>query len=284
MITYQNGNISVSISPNGTKIREYEGIPTPISPETIDIKITDQCDMGCAWCHERSTTQGKHANLDMLLHILSDLPAGIELAIGGGNPLSHPDLVEFLMRVKKNDWIANLTINQAHIETKLLSSLIKEELIKGVGISITNANNIPIGISPHMVYHIIAGVHNVEIMDKLTAREGSKILILGYKIFGRGSSYYDKNQSVVIEGLNQWYQNIPKYFGKSIISFDNLALEQLNIRRFFDDTAWQTFYMGDDGTFSMYIDAVKQEYAKTSRSTERVSFQNMSLLRYFKAC
>jgi hypothetical protein len=33
----------------------------------------------------------------------------------------------------------------------------------------------------------------------------------------------------------------------------------------------------------MYIDAIKQEYAPTSRSKERVGFDDMSLLEYFKS-
>jgi hypothetical protein len=40
--------------------------------------------------------------------------------------------------------------------------------------------------------------------------------------------------------------------------------------------------MGDDGTFSMYIDAVKQEFAKSSTSNERISFEKNSLIEFFK--
>ena len=39
--------------------------------------------------------------------------------------------------------------------------------------------------------------------------------------------------------------------------------------------------MGDDFCFTMYIDAVKQEYAPTSRSKDRISFNDCSLLEYF---
>jgi hypothetical protein len=75
---------------------------------------------------------------------------------------------------------------------------------------------------------------------------------------------------------------LPKYFGKSIISFDNLAIEQLNVRRLFTNKGWDKFYMGDDFTFTMYIDAVKQHYAPTSRNSYRKSFSEYSLLEYFK--
>ena len=36
-----------------------------------------------------------------------------------------------------------------------------------------------------------------------------------------------------------------------------------------DKKEWEEFYMGDDGNFTMYIDLVNQEFAKSSVSTER---------------
>src|SRR3990167_4803855 len=136
MVSYINGNTKVIILSDGTKIREYEDIPKIIHPESIDVKITDYCDMNCVYCHESSTVKGAHANLNKLFDIISELPAGVELAIGGGNPLSHPDLVEFLQRLKTKGLIANITINQGHLKIyqDLLIYLIKDELVHGVGI------------------------------------------------------------------------------------------------------------------------------------------------------
>lgn len=52
---YINGNTLVTIYNDGTKIREYNKDPQPEFPESIDLKITDYCDMGCPYCHESST-------------------------------------------------------------------------------------------------------------------------------------------------------------------------------------------------------------------------------------
>ena len=65
------------------------------------------------------------------------------------------------------------------------------------------------------------------------------------------------------------------------MSFDNLALKQLNIKQYLTDEEWDRFYCGTDGAFTMYIDAVKQEYAPTSRSSNRKSFDEISLINYF---
>mgnify|MGYP001501450975 CR=1 FL=1 len=47
---YTNGNCKVVIYDNGTKTREFEGTPYVDHPETIDVKITDYCDLGCSFC------------------------------------------------------------------------------------------------------------------------------------------------------------------------------------------------------------------------------------------
>lgn len=281
---YKNGNTFVTIMSDGTKIREYENVPEIIHPESIDVKITDYCDMGCAYCHESSTTKGMHADLNKLCEVISGLPAGIELAIGGGNPLSHPQLIELLNVLKQRGIIANLTVNQGHLKTyqDLLTYLIKDNLIKGLGISITNNNFnhiLPlIKISDNIVYHLIAGVNKVEIIDKLMQLGDCKILVLGYKLFGFGIGYHN---SQVDGELKRWYRKVPQYFEKCTLSFDNLAIEQLKIKRLFTKEGWDSFYMGDDFCFTMYIDAVKQQYAPTSRSENRKSFSEYSLTDYF---
>lgn len=282
---YFNGNTKVSIYEDGTKVREHDGNPKIIHPESIDVKITDYCDLGCLYCHESSTKLGRHADLNKLLDVISELPAGVELAIGGGNPLSHPDLVSFLYKLKERGLIANLTVNQGHLKNyqDLLIFLLKEDLIKGLGISITSNNFKHIkplsDISSNIVYHLIAGINDITIIDKLMELGDCKVLILGYKKFGFGINYH--NEEIDSKIIN-WKKNLHTYIGKAVLSFDNLAIEQLNVKRLFTHEGWKKFYMGDDFCFTMYIDAVKQEYAPTSRSIERESFKEKILLEYFK--
>ena len=130
---YTNGNVFVTILSDGTKIREYDDsvVPSIIHPESIDVKITNYCDRNCKYCHEMSTTKGDHSDLTVLLDILKELPAGVELAIGGGNPLSHPNLIEFLSTLKDRGIISNITINQAHLYKykEILEYLINNKLV-----------------------------------------------------------------------------------------------------------------------------------------------------------
>lgn len=282
---YKNGNTTVTIKSDGTKIREYEGIPIIEHPESIDVKITNYCDLGCKYCHESSTTEGNHADLDELLSVLSDLPPGVELAIGGGNPLSHPGIVDFLGKLKERGIIANITVNQGHLKPyyNLIRELILNDLVKGVGISITSKNfkyvKPILEITDNVVYHVIAGVNEVSILDELISLGKCKVLILGYKHFGFGVNFHSQK---VEDEISRWYRELPKYLRRCTISFDNLAIEQLNVRRLFTNDGWNRFYMGDDFVFTMYIDAVRGEYAPTSRSGSRVSFRGMKLVEYFK--
>ena len=53
------------------------------------------------------------------------------------------------------------------------------------------------------------------------------------------------------------------------ISFDNLAIKQLEPNRLMSDEDYEEFYMGDDGSFTMYVDAVNRQFAQSSVSTNR---------------
>lgn len=282
---YKNGNTNVTIFSDGTKIREYEGEPFVVYPESIDVKITDYCDLGCAWCHESSTKKGVPGDLNSLLEVLHGLPSGVELAIGGGNPLSHPDLTSFLLELKSRGFIANLTVNQGHLKRykEMLLGFIRKELVRGVGISMISDDleNIKplMEATGNIVFHLIVGVNRVTLLNALLSVRDVKILLLGYKKFGFGKDFFGVQ---VAENMQEWKKALPAFLESCSISFDNLALEQLQVRRLLTNEAWESFYMGDDFHFTMYIDAVKQEYAPTSRSNFRKSFHGCYLTDFFK--
>ena len=137
---YKNGNYNVAIFDDGTKIRETEeeGF-IPEFPECMDVKITNYCDMGCRYCHENSTVDGLHGDI-LNPKFIDTLKPYTEIAVGGGDPLSHPNLIPFLHKLKSKDILANLTVNQIHfhMNLELIENLIQNNLIKGLGISLMN--------------------------------------------------------------------------------------------------------------------------------------------------
>ncbi len=115
---YKNGNFNVVHFNDGTKIRETDADEfIPDFAESMDIKICDRCDIGCKFCHEGSTKNGK---LGVILNekFIDTLYPYQEVAIGGGDVTSHPDLIPFLQKLKDKNVIANITVNQIHFERK----------------------------------------------------------------------------------------------------------------------------------------------------------------------
>ena len=265
--TYQNGNYEVNTYSDGTKIRKTEeNTFLPFFPENIDCKITDHCDGNCPFCYENCSQNGKHANLNQAW--IESLHPFTELAING-NDLSHPDLISFLKKLKEKQIITNITINQKHFikNTIKLLKWQNENLIHGIGISLNEVNyDLLSRIKPfqNLIIHTINGIITKENIEKLS-NQNVKLLILGYKTTGKGLSYYQENKNKIDENVYYLKQNIEHLFNKfNVISFDNLAIEQLNIKKKLPKETWDTFYMGDDGSFTFYIDMVNQTFSKNS--------------------
>lgn len=268
---YQNGNYQVTIFDDGTKIRENDfDWFAPEYPESMDIKITNFCDRGCPWCHENSTPDGAHGDI-LNSKFVDILHPYTELAIGGGDPLSHPDLVPFLLKCKTLKLIPSMTVNQEHFvkEFDLIQKLAEQKQIYGIGVSLTGVNDDLIQklqALPNSVLHVIAGVVPVDDLKRLYDHD-LKLLILGYKVFRRGKDYYSDSVAKKRKDLYSLLPELIKHF--QVVSFDNLAVCQLDVKRLMTDKEWKEFYMGNDGQFTMYIDLVKREFAKSSTATER---------------
>lgn len=277
---YWNGNYAVVMYDDGTKMRICPGDEfRPVFPESMDLKITNYCNMGCQMCHENSNIYGEHGDI-LHLPFIDTLSPYMEIAIGGGNPLSHPDLVPFLHKLKDHRAIPNMTINQNHFlrENDFVRYLYDHKMIYGLGVSMTEKPTDPfiyyISQYPNAVVHVIAGVVNIDDLKRLKDK-GLNLLILGYKRFRRGSAYYDSYSEKVNKKISDLYDRLEEILGWfDVVSFDNLAIEQLNVKRLMSDDEWERFYMGDDGTFTMYVDAVNQEFAVSSVSENRFPLEN----------
>lgn len=266
---YKNGNCSTSIFSDGTKIRRWAGEACPEFPESIDLKITNYCDAGCAYCHEKSTKRGEHASLNSIHDIIEALPSGCELAIGGGNPLAHPDLEIILRRIKKQGLIANMTVNAFHLNgyNHTINRLRNNKLIYGLGVSYNKDyhDDVVDIVDENTIVHVIAGVDRAAHVMNLP--ENWKFLVLGYKSFGFGENYAKVRP--VEESLDAWRYWISSMMRRFHVSFDNLALRQLQIKSKLLDGVWEDLFMGDDGEFTMYADAISSEYAVSSTSAKR---------------
>ena len=253
-----NENISIDLS-TGTKIRYKEY--SAHTPESIDIKITNQCDQMCPHCHEESTPDGLSFDVKNALNLLGPLPYPTEIALGGGNPGLCCQEINHLVKALPN-CIFNVTLNLDHID---YFNLIQANAF---GVSIPKNKRFPSDFFrdiPNCVIHLIAGVNSFKDLEHYILNM-PRVLILGYKSVGRGANYFPK------EELKTWQIKIGQIFNlietyklkDHVVAFDNLALEQLDIKRFFSKQKYDTIYMGSDGAYSMYLDLVKMTYAKSS--------------------
>lgn len=289
LYTYHNGSYFVTLLKDGTKIRHKLDDKGRVEfPESIDLKITNQCNKGCEFCHEDSKPDGHHATLSNIIEAIYilNMSWGCEIAIGGGNPLLHPELEEILLLLGKMKLVCNLTINEMHLTDEWIDKLVEwqdKEWLHGIGISTQDGfcNQVwDLHRLKNLVFHCILGNSSpFEVLqflwkpNKLKDGRVSNILLLGDKRYGRGIEYFkdDRNK------LDYWKYHLPMLLSRPglNLSFDNLAIEQLELKKLLSEEDWNKYYMGDDGQFSMYIDAVKMEYAKNSIS-ERIPWNEFT--------
>lgn len=156
-----------------------------------------------------------------------------------------------------------------------LKDLTKKKLIWGLGISLIKPDIDfiqTIKMFPNAVIHVIYKIVPWSHLEAL-AGQGLKILILGYKTIRRGKRYQIELKTANEKDL---YNNLPHLEHMfDVVSFDNLAIKQLEVERLFKSKEdFERYYMGNDGDFSFYIDMVKEEYALNSTSMIRYVFDN----------
>lgn len=266
---YKNGNTINKIFSDGTRICETEDNEFRFDfARNMDIKITNSCSMNCKFCHEGSIPCGKHGDI-LNEKFIETLHPYQEVAIGGGNVLEHPDLIQFLEKLKGLKVITNITLNQIHFEQniKLIDMMFREKLIYGLGVSLVNPTKEfieKVKKYPNVVIHVINGVLSPSDMFTLE-NNNLKLLILGYKHLRRGNEYYESDMEDINAKQSWLYVNLEFMLkGFKVISFDNLAIEQLNVKRLLSNEEWDEFYQGDDGTSTYYIDMVERKFARSS--------------------
>ena len=312
---YRNGNYIVLITENTVRkrsLRKNEEF-IPEFPDSIDLKISNRCSVGCQYCHESSLKSGELADLDKLFTHLSVLPeVPIEIAIGGGDLLTDDESIDHLVKVvdwcKRRGHLPRVTVNEASITKKNIDYLHQLSLPIGLSLrpSTTEKRFMEIAdliqdyyhLWSCVVFHIIVGAIDLELLDKLCNWDNNenlllgqkRLLFLGFKDFGRAHENnikpvdIDKFERIVKKAiLNQrLYYKRDFWNTNNVFGFDNLAIEQLNIEASLLDSEYEDIFLGNEFSCSMYVDGVKGEYAKTSRDPNRVSWNDIGLIDFFK--
>ena len=293
---YTNGNAVVTLDlRNGTRIIEYpDNEPLTLqTPLNIDIRVSTQCPYGyntntkkstCAFCHESALVNGQECDYGVLQQVLMDakLPRGTEIALGVNEVTD--DLIQFVKNLYRLGLVVNITMNERYIlqygDTGLKQMLL---YVFGLGISYRSLQgclSLPDWIAeyPHTVIHVINGIDDFDDVKELSVKY-HKLLVLGEKDFGFNRGKVDLNTPQ----HKQWKSNIMQLTEIfDIVSFDNLGLQQLEIRGKITDEEYKSFYQGEH---SMYVNAVEQYFAPSSRTRNNIKhFGETDLRSYFQCC
>lgn len=115
--------------PNSWRIRKVqtEDSASLSAPTLADLQLTNQCFMGCPHCYSSSNPQEEHAKLETLKPVLADLANSgvLQIAIGGGDPMLHPQICEVLEHIHSLGMVPNLTLTGQSLTEENLRTLKK---------------------------------------------------------------------------------------------------------------------------------------------------------------
>ena len=273
----------------GAKIRfSFKDDAKPLThastPELVDLKITDYCDKGCPFCYQASGENGKHAAVDDISHIVYGLREAqtFEIALGGGEPTAHPAFCQILEAIYHNGITPNFSSNSTDwMKDKKISKAVKEfcgsfaisnlkkirDVLDWNTKGVTHSGVYSDQALPQATLQIPLGCYDEKtIKDTLRVAEEFSwdipITLLGFKRFGRGTSFKPFSNSWILDFLQE-------------IDLERFGADSVFIQEFGEDLKKRgispTLFVDGEGAFSCYIDAVKREIGASSYSGDMKS-------------
>jgi len=114
------------------------------APETIHFSVTGRCDQACAGCfysaRPGSNVSAEHAPWELFERVVREAEKArvFQIALGGGEPLLHPRVVEMVRLSREHRLVPNLTTNGNRL-TRDLAVALKEAGLGQVQISLNGA-------------------------------------------------------------------------------------------------------------------------------------------------
>lgn len=288
---------------NGTKLRmSFDNndvqptdkvIDRASKPELIDLKITSYCDRGCPFCYQSSTKDGKHMDLHSNMYsVISQFVKTnqvFEVAIGGGEPTSHPDFVGILEGFVYNGVTSSFSTGSLKWLSEFKQPVV-EKILKHTGaiaVSVTSVKDV-IDAGKYLqsfwhtevgqafidarkfTWHIPLGtMTRKQFKDVIKRIHGIRpyptITLLGFKHIGRGAG-------IKVKKYDWWLDVIKELRAERIYLF--VGIDTCIAAEFKDQIAAaridDVFVTHKEGAFSMYIDGVACTAAASSYTCENI--------------
>lgn len=278
----QNGVWSIFNKGDGTKLhlnfdkkKICQDKYRPETPELVDIKITDYCPFNCRWCYQDSKPTGVHADLESIKTLAWSLGHAevFEVALGGGEPTMHPDFVEILREFYRHGIVPNFTTKSLHWLKDKETVEAVSKYVGAIAYSVVHPMDIQkflavykgaqeiFGVQlPRLTFQYILDAEASYMFDEVLKQVpkgyyANTLTLLGYKSCGRGGKRPHTNSGWLkkIQAMDQY-------------SRPNVAIDTLLASQYKDELGdiSEKLYYVEEGRFSLYIDAVKKVFAKSS--------------------
>ncbi len=263
------------------------------SPELIDLKITDHCMANCDFCYQDSTYEGKHGDYNEIQGLFYSMESAevFEVAIGGGEPTTHPKFADILRTAYNCNVIPNFT---TYSTDWLNNEEVLKVVIKYVGcvaVSIHNKRDIwkysriaealnicgysegkQIRVSIQMIigqmpYSEIKEI--IELISTYPSYPKPVVTLLGHKTTGRGNNATGLSLPYDIEWIH-----LVHFAKKQNI---NLGIDAVLVEKFkgnlIGNGIKKELMVAKEGVHSFYIDAVNKEWGISSYCDEMKAYQ-----------
>jgi len=262
------------------------------TPELVDISLTTQCPFVATkpcgqFCYQGAKVKGEYASLASLVSIADALAQMrvFEIALGGGEPTTHPQFIEILKAFRDRGVVPNFTTkNLAWVKSHNFDTAMS--FAGAFAYSITSADEVnelvkvkvkaidkrlgkqEYGASPRAVLQLVMGSVDRDEFEQIvlqSAMADFRLTLLGYKSTGYGAHFTPIDYS-------WWLKSILSVMARKKILEDNhyvqvsvdtaLAAQYENEIKASGIPAW--CFHTKEGGFSCFIDAVRPRIAPSS--------------------
>lgn len=225
-----------------------------LAPRTVSIAITNECDFRCSYCYVN--LQDRYLSKSEVLEFCKELDrfGTFDVALGGGEPTLHPELVEICQSIwKETELGISITTHGHNLEPGMIADL--EGAVSFVRVSIDGGEpvysklrkmplepllknlkhlhgKIPFGINA--VINKLSVQHLNELRDILLETGGTELLLL--PMWNKGQFVLSGSEwSLLEDWIHENYQQVP-------IRVSSESRDFLNLPFLFEDEAWDNDY------------------------------------------
>ena len=176
-------------------------------PELADISISNHCTKGCDFCYRDSRPNSSFMSIDDYEHLIKQLSHPkwgnvFQIAIGGGEPLEHPDFMNIIDITLKHGIVPNFTTNGEHLTNDVITRLKKK--VGAVALSAIDINEVDTQLVKKLkknnikcnIHYVLNNQNIIQAIDILNGeynsnlQDANSIIFLTYKPLGRADKHY----------------------------------------------------------------------------------------------